>query len=275
MSTTATTSERPLAAPQPPFLKGLPAERRRAIVVGASSGMGAALVTQLAGEGYRVAALARRADKLDELASATRSAAARSGGQVLTRVHDVEQPGEVPRLFEELVRELGGLDLLIYAAGVMPAVAWNEYDTEKDLLQLRVNIGGCMAWCNEAAKLFHTQRSGQLIGISSIAGDRGRKGAPAYGASKAAMSTYLESLRNRLAEVGVRVLTVKPGFVETPMTAGLDGLFWLISAQEAAHTILACARRGFWETRYVPLRWGLVGTIIRLIPSLIFKRLNF
>ncbi|MFT4537671.1 MAG: NAD(P)-dependent dehydrogenase (short-subunit alcohol dehydrogenase family) [Planctomycetota bacterium] len=275
MSSTATTKQDPAAGPIVPPIKGVHPDRRRAIVVGASSGMGAALVTQLASEGYTVAALARRDDMLAQLVHSAGASATAAGGRVITRTHDVEDTAAVPAMFEELVREMGGLDLFIYAAGVMPEVEWDEYDSEKDLLQMRVNLGGCMAWCNEAAKLFHTQREGRLIGISSIAGDRGRKGAPAYGATKAAMNAYLESLRNRLSEVGARVLTVKPGFIATPMTEGLDGLFWLITAEEAASTILASARGGFWETRYVPLRWGIVGSIIRLIPSFVFKRLSF
>ncbi|TDJ71624.1 MAG: SDR family NAD(P)-dependent oxidoreductase [Planctomycetota bacterium] len=258
----------------PPPIRGVPSAERRAIVVGASSGMGAALVRRLAAEGYRVAALARREAKLVELAEDCRADCAKTGGAVFVHVHDVARQADVSALFEEIVRELGGLDLIVYAAGIMPATGPAEYDTEKDLAQVTVNLGGCIAWCNEAAKLFRTQRSGTIIGISSIAGDRGRKGNPVYCATKAAMNTYLEALRNRLSEVGVHVLTVKPGFIDTPMTEGLDGLFWLISADDAARTILTAARHRFWNTRYVPLRWWAVGAIIRSIPSILFRRLN-
>jgi short-subunit dehydrogenase len=251
----------------PRRLRGVPPERRRAIVVGASSGIGAALVRQLASEGYRVAALARRAEQLAELRAAA------GPGTVLTRVHDVAEVEGVSALFEDLVRELGGLDLFVYAAGSMPDVRRDEYDTAKDLGMLAVNFGGCAAWCNAVARLFQTQRSGTLVGISSVAGDRGRKGTPMYGASKAAMAHYLEALRNRLAEVGVHVCTIKPGFVDTAMTRGKDA-FWLISPEVAARTILSAARRRV-NTRYVPLRWMAVMTVIRLIPSAIFRHLSF
>lgn len=261
--------------PVPPRVRGAAPDRRRAIVVGASSGIGAALVRQLAGEGYSVVALARRQTQLDELAAGCEEAAQAAGGRVLVRAHDVTETGEVPALFEELVRELGGLDLFIYAAGIMPEGERREYDTEKDLTQVAVNLGGCIAWGNEVARLFETQRSGILVGIGSIAGDRGRKGNPAYCTTKAAQATYLESLRNRLGEVGARVLTVKPGYVATPMTEGVEGMFWVITAEEAARTILASARGWFWQTRYVPLRWGVVGTVLRLIPSFVFQKLNF
>jgi NAD(P)-dependent dehydrogenase (short-subunit alcohol dehydrogenase family) len=235
--------------------------------------MGAALVRQLAREGFRVAALARSADKLEALRESCARDCEQSGGAVLVRTHDVSRSGEVPELFEELVRELGGLDLLIFAAGIMPRVEPQEYDIEKDLALLSVNLAGCIAWCNPAANFFRSQRSGTLVGLSSVAGDRGRRGAPVYGAGKAAMNTYLESLRNRLSESGVHVVTIKPGFVDTQMTRGMDGLFWLISAEEAAAQILRAAR-GSAQVRYVPRQWWLLMTVIRSIPSFLFRRLN-
>jgi NAD(P)-dependent dehydrogenase (short-subunit alcohol dehydrogenase family) len=165
----------------------VPPEERRAIVVGASSGMGAALVRRLAREGYRVAALARRAEMLATLAAETRADAERTGGAVLVRAHDVARTGEVPRLFEELVRELGGLDLLIYAAGIMPEIGKDEYDTGKDLSILDVNLAGCAAWCNPPRTSLRPARGhpGQT--------DRGRPRLrhPMYCTSKAAMNTYL------------------------------------------------------------------------------------
>ncbi len=255
-----------LAVPQD---QAPPASSGRAIVVGASSGMGAAIVRQLAAEGFAVGALARRGAKLAELADECAAAP----GRVLAVEHDVSDTDAVPALFEELVRELGGLDLFVFAAGIMPAVEPDEYDSEKDLAMLAVNLGGCIAWGNAVAGLFRTQRSGTIIGISSVSGDRGRKGAPVYGATKAALNTYLESLRNRLSEAGVHVCTIKPGFIDTAMTEGKD-VFWLISPESAARQILGAARNRV-NTRYVPLRWGLVMTIVRLIPSAIFRHLSF
>jgi NAD(P)-dependent dehydrogenase (short-subunit alcohol dehydrogenase family) len=245
-----------------------------AIVVGASSGIGAALVARLARDGWRVAALARRGDELAALAAQAGAAAAAAGGSLIVREHDVRDAAAVPELFESLVRQLDGLDLLVYAAGIMPAVARSEYDTGKDLQILAINFGGLVAWGNAAAALFHSQRSGAIVGISSISANRGRKGNPLYGASKAALDNYLESLRNRLSEVGVHVCTIKPGYVATRMTAGMDKLFWVASPDEAAGAILdAVAARA--NERYVLRRWWMVGTVIRFIPSFVFRRLNF
>src|SRR5206468_6793644 len=111
-----------------------------------------------------VAAVARRAEMLDELRRDVEST--KSGARVHAYAHDVLHAEEVPALFETIVRELGGLDLVIYAAGIMPKVGRDEYDTQKDLEQLAVNVGGCMAWCNAAASFFRTQRRGTIVGIS-------------------------------------------------------------------------------------------------------------
>lgn len=238
----------------------------RAIVVGASSGIGAALVRRLVREGYAVAALARRTQEHEGLA-------AESLGRVIVRRHDVHGTAEVPALFEALVRELGGLDLLIYAAGIMPKVGPDIFDTEIDLDILAVNLGGCVAWCNPAAELFQSQRRGTIVGIGSIAGDRGRRGNPAYCTSKAAMSTYLEALRNRLAEYDVHVCTIRPGFVDTDMLKGAPKTFWVISADEAARLILKAAAAKA-NVRYVPFRWTWVGLVVRSIPSMVFRRMS-
>ncbi|MBI5364900.1 MAG: SDR family NAD(P)-dependent oxidoreductase [Planctomycetes bacterium] len=261
-------------APRPPETPARAATPgKRALVVGASSGIGAALAKRLVAEGWQVAAVARRAELLDLLAAECAKLPRAGGGGLVTAVHDVARAHEVPELFERLARELGGLDLVVYAAAVMPKVAKDEYDTEKDLEQLAVNVGGCIAWGNAAARLFQSQRFGTLVGISSIAGERGRKGAPVYGTTKAAMNTYLEALRNRLSECGVHVCTIKPGFVDTDMTKGMGKLLWLISADEAARLILKAARARANE-RFVPRQWWIVATVIKNIPSFLFKKLN-
>ncbi|QDV08040.1 putative oxidoreductase [Planctomycetes bacterium Poly30] len=247
---------------------GAAAKGKRALIVGASSGMGEAMVQQLVAEGYAVAAVARRQDRLDALAAAAQG----HPGRVVAIAHDVNRVDEVPGLVERVISELGGLDFYVYAAGVMPDVEAEEYDTEKDLLMVDVNLSGFIAWTNPIARYFHSQRSGTIVGIGSIAGDRGRKGAPVYGATKAAMETLLESLRNRLAERSVRVVTVKPGMIETPMTEHLDKLMMPVSAKRAAKEILKVSRGKLWNTRHIPLRWLPVSLVIRSIPSFLFRK---
>ena len=240
-----------------------------AIVVGASSGIGEALVRVLAAQGCQVAAIARREEELARLASEAGDGA----GAVFPFVHDVERTDEAPELLQEVARTLGGLDLVIYAAGVSHRRDPSAFLTDLDLHTLRVNLEGAVAWLNPVAERFGLLKQGTIVGIGSVAGDRGRHADPVYNASKAGLATYLEGLRNRVARHGVKVVTIKPGFVDTAMTRGLPRLFWLISADRAAQIIVRKAERGV-VSAYVPARWRTLMWVIRSIPSFLFRRLK-
>jgi NAD(P)-dependent dehydrogenase (short-subunit alcohol dehydrogenase family) len=246
-------------------------EFSHALVVGASSGIGEALARRLAADGARVALVARREENLRRIMEEINSAA--GSDRAIAVAHDVRRIDEVPDLVQEIARRLGGLDLAIYAAGSMPAVAADEFDTAKDREMIETNLLGAVAWLNPIAERMARLGRGTIVGIGSVAGDRGRSPNPVYCTSKAGFHAYLEALRNRLARLGVRVVTIKPGFVDTAMTHGKEGLFWLISADRAAEITLDKARRGV-VTAYVPARWRLVMTVIRSIPSFIFSRLG-
>ncbi|MBS1910395.1 MAG: SDR family NAD(P)-dependent oxidoreductase [Bacteroidetes bacterium] len=244
---------------------------KHAIVVGASSGIGEAIARRLVRAGCRVALIARRADRLEAICAQLNREA---GSEVAIAVgHDVHVHEEIPWLFQNCALRLGGLDAIFYAPGVLPRIAPDEYDTATDVETIQVNLLGAIAWLNQAALRFEKTGRGTIVGIGSIAGDRGRRGNPVYCTSKAALATYLESLRNRLGRRGVKVVTAKPGFIDTEMTHGLTGMIWLISADRAAELILRAARRGR-TTAYIPERWRLVGLVVRMIPSFLFRRLN-
>lgn len=249
-------------------------ESPRAIVVGASSGIGAAIASALAGRGMRVAMIARREDELRSRADKINAIAGRPLASVYPA--DVVDFDSAETLFQTIVADLGGLDMIVYASGVMPRVDLSEYSFAKDRHVFEVNILGAMAWLNLAAERFEQQKGGTIIGISSIAADRGRRGMPAYAASKAALDTYLESLRNRLSRYGVHVLTIKPGFVATDMIAGLSlpPVPRPISADEAARQTLR-ALDDHDQVRYVPGVWRAIGAVMRSLPSPIMQRLKF
>ncbi len=241
-----------------------------AIVVGASSGIGAEIARELAARGCRVELVARRAAELDAVAASINAAAPERAS---TYVHDVTRYDDVPGMFEQIRRDLGGLDLVVYAVGVMPPIGEREYAFAKDHAILAVNVLGAIAWLNAAAAWFESAGAGTIVGISSIAGERGRRGNPVYAASKAALTTYLEALRNRLARRGVAVVTVKPGPVATPMTVGLSRLPFVIPVDRAAREILAAAERGV-PTAYVPRVWRPLMVLIRSLPSALMRRLD-
>ena len=245
---------------------------RQAIVVGASSGIGAAVARRLADGGTRVALVARRPAELEAVASAINEATG-DPARALVFPHDVTAGAEVPALLQRICHALAGLDLLVYAAGIMPRIGADEWDLEKDRAIIDVNVVGAMAWINPVAERFARAGGGTIVGISSVAGDRGRRGNPAYHASKAALDTYLEAVRNRVARHGVRVVTAKPGPVDTPMTKGMDKLPLLVAPDAAAADILAGAARG-QHTVYVPAKWRPIMFVIRHIPSFVFRRLD-
>jgi len=235
-----------------------------AIVIGASSGIGEQIVRQLVIDGTKVAAVARRADRLDKLAEDY-------PGQVLTVPHDVTHYSDVPGLFQEITKQLGGLDLIVYAAGVMPEVTEHEYPFEKDRQMVEVNLLGAIAWLDQAALRFENTKSGTIVGIGSVAGERGRYGQPVYNTTKAALATYLETLRNRLSRYGVRVVTIKPGPTETEMTARLH-MKGMMSASQTATIILAKSKKN--GEFFVKFTHKIAFAIIRNIPSWIFRKLK-
>jgi short-subunit dehydrogenase len=247
------------------------APRRRAILVGASSGIGAALARQLAGEGWTLALLARRTDRLAALCDEING----TEGEVraIHYEHDVTRVDEVPGLLQKIIADLGGLDLFIYNSGITPPIDLERFSFPTDRQTTEVNYLGALAWLNPVATLFHSLQEGQMVGISSVAGDRGRIGNPAYNASKAAMTCYLEALRNRLTKRGVHVLTVKPGLVATELNQGKKRSILTIPAEAAARDI-AKAIQQRKQVIYTPWFWRWIMLAIQHIPSFLFRRLS-
>ena len=172
-------------------------QAKRAIVVGASSGIGEAVAKQLAKSGAEVALVARRKEELERVASAIRAA----GGRARVYLHDAARSAEAAPLLDQISAELGGLDCLVYASGAMPEVGEGEFDFEKDRQMIEVNLLGAIAWCGPAAVKFAAQRSGTVIGISSIgasaAGAEIRATAPAKARSRSGSRACATAMRAR------------------------------------------------------------------------------
>jgi short-subunit dehydrogenase len=247
-------------------------QRPRAVVVGASSGIGEAIARKLGKEGYQLALLARRKDLLDEICADLNNAA----GEIRATAyqHDVRDYESIPALFRQILQEMQTIDVFVYNSGVMYTIGPDEYTYEKDLPTLEVNLLGGIAWLAQAATLFDRMGKGHLVGISSVAGDRGRVANPPYHAAKAGMSTYLESLRNRLSKKGVHVLTVKPGYVKTDLLPDVDTPFPAATPEKTAEAIYSAIRWGK-QVLYTPWWWRYILLIVTHIPSFIFKRMSF
>lgn len=248
--------------------------RRRGIIIGASSGVGAALARRLAYEGYILALLARRKDKLDALCNEINQRS--NEGRVRAYVHDVTDYDEVPELLRKIVAELGGLDLVVFVAGVnYPPGGIDKYNFGNDRRMIETNLLGAMAWLTPTAEMFQAAKAGQIVGVGSVAGDRGRVGNPGNNTSKAGLATYLEALRNRLTRHGVNVLTIKPGFVQTEMVkAALGPTPFLITPEKAADDIWEAMQKRK-QVIYTPSIWRWIMLAIQHTPSFIFRRLTF
>ena len=168
--------------------------------------------------------------------------------------------------------DLDGLDLFIYCAGVLFPNDPTVFNAEQDQSVLQVNLIGAAAWITPVAQYFHQQQRGHIVGIGSIAGDRGRRGMPAYTASKAGLHTYLEGMRNRLWRDGVTVTTIKLGQVDTDLLRNADRRRGPISADHAAELIWRAIEQR-QNSVYAPAWWALVGLAVRLMPSFLFRRL--
>lgn len=248
--------------------------RKRAILVGASGGIGAAFARKLAREGFALALVDFNGQAVKSLAEELNAAA--GAARALAYQHDVTKYDSVPDMLRRVIADLGGVDALIYVAGLIYFPRLDEYNFAQDHKMVEVNLLGAMAWMGAIAPMFQNAKSGQIVGVSSVAGDRGRIGNPGYNASKAGMTNYMEGLRNRLTRHGVNVLTVKPGMVKTDMLKlpGAPKPVLAAEPDQVAEVIWNAMQRRK-QTIYVAGIWKLVMLVIRHIPSFVFRRLNF
>lgn len=236
---------------------------KSAIVIGASSGIGRALAVALSRDGYRIGVAARRTELLTELQTELT-------GPCVIKTVDVSQPELAMPLVQELIDELGDVELFIVNAGI--GVLNHELAWEPESATIAVNVLGFAAMVNVAVAHLEARGSGNLVGISSIAALRGNRVAPAYNASKAFVSNYLEGVRYRFRKLKlpVVVLDVQPGYVDTPMAKG--NLFWVASPQKAARQIIAAVRRRKHHV-YITRRWRLIAWLMKCGPEAVFSRL--
>lgn len=247
--------------------------RRRGIIVGASGGIGSALSRKLAREGFTLALVDRNRIAVQSLCDEINRIAGEP--RAFAYEHDITQYDSTADTLRRVIADLGGLDTLVYIAGVIHFPDIDEFNFTEDRKMLEVNLLGAMAWMGAVAPLFQSAKSGQIVGVSSVAGDRGRVGNPGYNASKAGLTNYLEALRNRLTRHGVNVLTVKPGFVKTTATLkNVKKLLFAVEPETAADLIWDGMKKRK-QTIYVAGIWKWIMLVIRHVPSVIFRRTSF
>ena len=237
---------------------------KKAIIVGASSGMGRGIAELLANDGYRVAITGRRNELLTEIRN-------HKPEQFIISCFDVTTLEIVPAKLDELVRELGGLDLFFISAGGGDLNEELDFKVEKTMIDL--NVAAFTQLADWAYRYFRNQGFGHLVAISSIAGIRGLRHAPAYNATKAYQVSYLEGLRqkSRYLRLPITVTDIRPGFVDTPNAKG-EGRFWQASVKKASSQIYSAviSRR---KVAYITKRWWLIAMILKIVPRFIYERI--
>ncbi len=231
---------------------------QNAIVVGASPGIGKELAKALALHGYNVGLASRRLQLLQEVARELPTRA-------FVKMVDLAKPTEAMQSLRELIAEMEHVELFVISSGTGYINHKLEWEPENETIA--VNVTGFTAMANVAVEHLQARRSGHLVGISSIAAIRGNAEAPAYGASKAFMSNYLQGIRHKFAKLGlpIAVTDVQPGFVDTAMAKG-DVKFWVASPEKAARQIFAAIRKRKKHV-YVTKRWRVIAWLIKISPD--------
>lgn len=243
---------------------------RRILLIGATSAIAQATARRFASRGAAFYLVARNAERLQTVAADLR---VRGAVSVASEVLDMNAVEEHPAMLARATEALGGFDLVLVAHGSLPDQAGCQNSVEQTLAEMNTNALGTMALLTLVANDFASRKEGVIVVITSVAGDRGRQSNYVYGAAKAAVSVFMQGLRNRLHAAGVQVITVKPGFVDTPMTKAFDkGLLWVGPDRIAQGIDLAIRKRR--DVVYLPGYWRLIMWIIRCIPEPIFKRLS-
>lgn len=232
------------------------------IIFGATSGIGKELARLFVAEGHKVAITGRRLKKLKEIQQSNPE-------KYIIKQHDVTNIPSSKVVFQELVNTLNSIDIVIYSSGIGDVN--KELNWENELPTLETNILGAAKFLGLAYQFFRKQGYGHIVGISSIAGIRGSGYAPAYSASKAFLSNYLESLwlKGKHSNSKINVTDIIPGFVDTDMAKG--DTFWMASTQKAAKQIYTAIKKKK-RRAYITKRWRLIALLLKIMPIQILRK---
>ena len=267
---------------------------QKVLVLGATSAIAQAVLRRLVARGASVYCVGRDAARLEAVladlrvragpapvvtgpapvATGSTPVVAGSAPVVAGEAADLLDFERHESLFAAAEARIGELDAVLIAHGTLPEQSACEASVERTLAAIAENATSVVSLLTIAANRFEPRGRGVIAAISSVAGDRGRRSNYVYGASKSLVSTFLQGLRNRLAARGVRVLTVKPAFIDTPMTAGIapKGALWS-TPDVVARDIVRAMERGRDEI-YTPWFWYWIMLVLRHVPEALFKRLR-
>ncbi|MBX7222344.1 MAG: SDR family oxidoreductase [Blastocatellia bacterium] len=249
----------PTLNPEPGFL-----------ILGASSAMARAIAAGLAQEGYGLYLAGRDVADLESTAADLQL---RYGVPVFSGPFDAIGTATHQAFFQTVIETLPALKGVVVAFGTMTEQTEAERDFPAAEAMIASNFTGAVSILTHVANYFESKGTGVIVGITSVAGDRGRKSNYVYGSAKGALSLFLQGLRNRMFHCGVRVITVKPGFVDTAMTYGLK-LPPIVAPPEVVARDICRAVKGSADVVYTPFFWRYIMLVIKLLPEFVFKRLK-
>ena len=240
------------------------------LVIGATSAMAEAAIRLWAERGDALFLVGRNAQKLQSIAD---DCSVRGASQVTVAAADLNDFAQHPQLIQSAFDALGSVDVALIAHGTLGDQQQSQASYAAAINEINSNALSAISLLTDLANRLESQRGGTIAVITSVAGDRGRQSNYVYGSAKAMVSVFLAGMRNRLFKSGVHVLTIKPGFVDTPMTAHLKkGPLWASAATVGAGIVNAVDKKR--NTVYLPGFWWLIMQIIRHVPECIFKRLS-
>lgn len=240
------------------------------LILGATSAIAKHTARLFAADNHSLYLVARNRNKL---AAMQQDMQVRGAESVSYEDIDLADNSKHEALIKRATEAMSSIDIVLIAYGTLGNQASSQQSYENTLSELQINCLSVISLLTLLANQMEKQGSGNITVISSVAGDRGRQSNYVYGTAKGALTIFLQGLRNRLSKSGVHVLTVKPGFVDTPMTKDFKkGLLW-VSPEVISQGIYKAIRRKK-ESVYLPFFWRYIMLIIKLIPEKIFKRLS-
>jgi short-subunit dehydrogenase len=240
---------------------------KQIVILGATSAIAEATARIWAAEGARLTLVARAAARAETIAAdlKIRGADARVVALDCARADAEAELGKI-------ISEIGRLDILLLAYGVLGDQQALEIAPAAAQEMIRTNFDSAALWCLAVAAILEKQRSGALIVIGSVAGDRGRRSNYLYGATKGGLALLVEGIAHRLAPLGARAVIIKPGFVDTPMTAAFDKKGPLWAKPEAVAAVIARSAEKGGPVVYAPAFWMAIMFAVRSLPWAIFRR---
>ncbi len=243
---------------------------KKVLIIGATSAIAEATARLFAQRGDQLCLIGRNTERLESMSADLKI---RGAAETDFYTLDVNDSSQRLNIIDQAVTKMAGLDIVLVAHGTLPDQTKCEHDFELTEKELATNAISIVIMVSHLANYFEQQKSGCIAVISSVAGDRGRQSNYIYGAAKSMVTTFMQGLRNRLSKANIQVLTIKPGFVDTPMTAHFKkGLLWA-QPESVAASIVKSIDKGKDEV-YVPGFWRLIMLIIKNIPEFVFKRMS-